>query len=316
MEFFIKKLGSNESGYSGDIPNQRGEFILIPKSCYEFFPEHSAAYLNDITLIDFITPQGKIISRKYNWHNAKYHLDRPDLKRDHDEKRLYRSNALDNLLKLDRDVFFICSINDDGKYFCFSVKKKDDLYNYLDTKYKRACITQDKKIEDCFDAIFKKTSIENDEYTIENDLIDAFLEPEPKTLTKDLILSESHFRELVMKAYDCKCALRQDSIKYGDKIILQAAHIKPKREPIFGPNIPSNGLALSYDLHRMFDEGMWTLSDDMSVIVHPEIKSQNFLGKFHNKKILPKLPGNFFQPDLEFIKFHRKSEYGKFNLKS
>ena len=35
-----------------------------------------------------------------------------------------------------------------GKYFCFSVKKKDDLYNYLDTKYKRACITQDKKIED------------------------------------------------------------------------------------------------------------------------------------------------------------------------
>tara|TARA_B100000902_G_C27290597_1_gene906910 strand:+ start:2077 stop:2181 length:105 start_codon:yes stop_codon:yes gene_type:complete len=27
MKFFIKKLLSNESGYSGDIHNQRGKFI-------------------------------------------------------------------------------------------------------------------------------------------------------------------------------------------------------------------------------------------------------------------------------------------------
>ena len=115
MEFFIKKLKSNESGYSGNIPNRRGKFILIPKDCYEFFPQHSAKYHNDITLVNLITPQGNIISRKYDWHNAKYHINsREDLNRDHDEKRIYRSKSLDKDLDLDRDVFFICCKSDDS----------------------------------------------------------------------------------------------------------------------------------------------------------------------------------------------------------
>ena len=315
MKFFIKKLNSNESGYSGDKPNQRGKFILIPKTCYEFFPDHSAAYLNDITLVELITPQGKSILRKYDWHNAKHHLgNRPDLNRGHDEKRLYRSNALDDSLGLDRNIFFICS-KIDGKYYCFSINKSENLYEHLFLTYKTPCITEDRKIDDHFDLIFRNVTIEN-ENIIEEDLFRAFSEPEPKTLTKDLILSESQFRELVMKAYDYKCALREDSIVYGDKIILQAAHIKPKRLPIYGPNIPSNGLALSYDLHRMFDEGMWTLSDDLSVIVHPKIIEQEFLGKFHKKNVVTKISGNFFQPDLEFLKFHREEEYGKFDLRN
>ena len=160
MRFFIKKLGSNESGYSGDIPNQRGKFILIPKSEYDFFPPHSTAYLNDMTIVNFITPQGFVIPRKYDWHNAKFHLStRSDLNRDHDEKRLYRSNSLDNALQLDRNVFFICAKHADGEYCCFAIRKNDALYGYLSSNYDRAQVTSDKKIEDHYNSIFKNVYV-------------------------------------------------------------------------------------------------------------------------------------------------------------
>ena len=315
MKFFIKKLGSNESGYSGDIPNQRGKFILIPKSCYEFFPEHSSKYLNDITLINFITPNGNIIPRKYDWHNAKYHVDsRPDLNRDHDEKSLYRSKALDDDLGLDRYVFFICTkLKDEDKYFCFSVKERDEIYEYLNEKYRTAKVTQDDVLLRVFEELFNSKINQNEQTIIEDDIIETLKDDDEKTIKKDLILSESMFREFVMKTYDFKCCVREESITFGDKIILQAAHIKPKRDPFYGPNIPSNGLALSYDLHRMFDEGMWTLTDELRVMVHPKIRNQDLLNQYHDKKIAPRIEGAFFRPDSDYIQFHRNHEFGKFD---
>lgn len=315
MEFFIKKLGSNESGYSGDIPDRRGKFILIPKSCYEFFPKHSAKYLNDITLIDFITPEGNVIARKYDWHNAKYHISsREDLNRAHDEKRLYRSKALDKDLDLDRDVFFICcKLDDKPQYYSFSVTESDEDYIYLNENFKKAQIVRDTVIDSIFEAKFRSLQLKEDQIIIEKDIIDSFSDDIPNTAKVDLILSEAYFRELVMKAYGSKCCVREDSIVHGDKIILQAAHIKPKREPYFGPNIPSNGLALSYDLHRMFDEGMWTITEQLRVLVHPKVLNQNLLGMYQGKAIAPLISGTFYKPDPEYLKFHREVEFGKFD---
>ena len=318
MEFFIKKLKSNESGYSGNIPNRRGKFILIPKDCYEFFPKHQAKYLNDITLVNFKTPQGNIISRKYDWHNAKYHLNTRDyLRRDHDEKRLYRSKFLDKDLDLDRHVFFICCKSEDKsedyQYKCFSVTISDENYIYLNEKFKKPQIVRDKVIEKIFNAKFGSRQSKQERVIIEEDIIESFSDERPNTAKRDLILPEALFRELVMKAYGSKCCVKEDSIVYGDKIILQAAHIKPKREPHNGPNIPSNGLALSYDLHKMFDEGMWTITDEMKVLVHPKIQGQNLLGIYHNKTISPLIPGSFYKPNPEFLNFHRNTEFGKFD---
>ena len=315
MEFFIKRLGSNESGYSGDITDQRGKFIVIPKSCHDFFPGHSKKYLNDITLVDFKTPEGNIISRKYDWHNAKYHISsREDLSRDHDEKRLYRSKSLDKDLDLDRNVFFICCKADDrDEYFSFSVTEKDENYDYLNEKIKKAQIVKDKVIDSIFRAKFGSTQFNEEQIIIEKDIIDSFSDDSLSTAKVDLILSNTHFRELVMKTYGYKCCIREDAIAHGDKIILQAAHIKPKREPHYGPNIPSNGIALSYDLHKMFDEGMWTLTDELKVLVHPKVIEQTLLGMYQNKVIAPLIEGSFYKPDIEYLKFHRESEYGKFD---
>jgi predicted restriction endonuclease len=317
MKFFIKKLRSNESGYSGDVPDRRGKFILIPKSCYDFFPEHSTKYLNDITLVRFKTPSGNIISRKYDWHNAKYHTSsRTDLNRDHDEKRLYRSKSLDKDLDLDRNVFFICcNEGDRDEYSSFSVTEENKNYDYLNKKFKKAQIVEDKVIDGIFKAKFGSTQFNEEQIIIEKDIIDSFSDDSTNTAKEDLILSETYFRELVMKAYGSKCCVREDSIVYGDKIILQAAHIKPKRAPHYGKNIPSNGLALSYDLHRMFDEGMWTLTDELEVLVHPKVQDQHLLGIYQGNVISPLIEGSFFKPDPEYLKFHRESEFGRFDTK-
>jgi predicted restriction endonuclease len=312
MEFFIKKLKSNESGYTGEIRDERGEFILIPKNCHEFFPPHLVKYRNDITLIDLITPSGDVITRKYDWHNTKFHPE-AGLKRGHDEKRLYRSKALDQSLNLDRDVFFVCTRDPEGQYYCFSITVESEHYDYLDKKYNKATITEDILIESIYETYFSSIKIKETNI-FEDDIFETFKDDTPKSITQDLILKEPQFRELVLKAYNHKCAVRKDAVSFGDRIILQAAHIKPKRHPHSGPNIPSNGLALSYDLHRMFDEGMWTLSDKNEVFVHEKVRNQDIVGKYHMTKIQPVFDSNFFKPDLEYIKFHRENEFGRFDL--
>ena len=320
MEFFIKKLQKNESGYSGKNQNstQRGQFLLIPKNCYEFFPEHSTKYRNDVTLVSLTTPKGNNITRRYVWHNTKHHLNtRPDLKRGHDEKRLYRSQSLTKDLDLDKDVFFICCKKNGGKrdYFSFSVNKLDENYNYLNKKYIQGQIVKDKVIENIYETKFKLYKSQDEQTIIEEDLIEELSDERPCTAKEEDYLTDSQFRAFVMKAYGFKCCVKKDSIVYGDKIMLEAAHIKPKRRPHNGPNIPANGLALSHDLHRMFDEGMWTITEDLKVLVHPKLLEQNLLGMYHNKAIsYPLIPGSFYSPGAEYLKFHRESEFGKFDM--
>ena len=264
-------------------------------------------------MIEFVTPKGNIISRRYDWHNAKYHLETmPHLNRGHDEKGLYRSKTLDEDLNLDRNVFFVCSKIADNKYECFSVENTDKDYNYLNNKYSKPEITKDKILDQIYNQKFASLNINPENIIVETDIIEELKTDRPITATNDQILSSSLFRTLTLQAYDSKCSVREESIAFGDIILLEAAHIKPKRDPIKGPNIPSNGLALSHDLHKMFDYGMWTLSDDFKVIIHPLIREQKLLGKYHNKQITPKINNNFFSPDAEYIDYHRKHEYGKF----
>lgn len=317
--FFIKKLNSNESGYSGDSSHrrQRGNFILIPKDCYDFFPIHTTEKLNDVKIIYLFTPSNKLIARKYVWHNAKYFLGTnaaKDLTRGHDEKRLYRSNSLELDLNLDRDVFFIVSQKNDDSYYCFSVNSKDKNYNYLNQNFApkgrriTAFITEDTILNQILLEKFPNEN-ENEKIVFDDDVIET-VKDEPNN--PDYILSEKVFRELTLKAYDYKCAIKNNSLRFGDEVVLEAAHIKPKRKPVFGPNIPSNGLALSYDLHHMFDRGMWTLDDDCRIVVHPRIKDQEILYQYNKKMITPIETNSFYKPNLEYIKFHRDNEYGKF----
>lgn len=63
------------------------------------------------------------------------------------------------------------------------------------------------------------------------------------------------FRENVLKAYNDQCAITRQSIRVDDRILLEAAHIIPYKDG--GSFAVSNGIALSYEMHKMFDNGLF-----------------------------------------------------------
>jgi len=74
------------------------------------------------------------------------------------------------------------------------------------------------------------------------------------------------FRRIILDAYDCRCAVTGlKFINGGGRAEVQAAHIKPVEH--HGPDIVTNGIALSGTAHWMFDRGLISLSDDLDVLV-------------------------------------------------
>ena len=74
--------------------------------------------------------------------------------------------------------------------------------------------------------------------------------------------------------------------------------------------MPNNGLALSRDIHWSFDKGFFTLNDDYTISVHPEVES-DFLKSFDEKHIfIPSV--DFLKPSHESIQYHRENVYGLF----
>lgn len=77
---------------------------------------------------------------------------------------------------------------------------------------------------------------------------------------------ETRFRLNIVAAYNYTCALtgyRLTTITAGS--IVDAAHIHQFSDS--RNNDPRNGLALSKNAHWQFDQGLWTIADDYSVIV-------------------------------------------------
>ncbi len=64
------------------------------------------------------------------------------------------------------------------------------------------------------------------------------------------------FREHVLEAYDYKCAITGKSLFIDNRCLLEAAHIIPYRDG--GSFAVNNGMALSYEMHKMFDNGLFS----------------------------------------------------------
>ena len=145
---------------------------------------------------------------------------------------------------------------------------------------------------------------------LEKYALDVFpVSDDPLAALRSNYRTQKDFSDAVRNIYNGKCALRNnyyyEHLPYG----LDAAHVKAKFSG--GNNLPSNGMLLSTDLHRAYDGGLWTLSDSLEVIVHPEIKSGMLL-EFQNKKLnIP--PENItFKPFLGYVRWHRETQFGKF----
>lgn len=115
-------------------------------------------------------------------------------------------------------------------------------------------------------------------------------------------IGQGAFRVLVTDAYSRRCAIT------GEKTlpVLEAAHIQSFSEN--GPNQVSNGLFLRSDMHKLFDNGYLTVTQDYKIEVSQRIKLEFQNGKeyyqYHGQplKVLPEKPLD--RPDPIFVDWH------------
>jgi putative restriction endonuclease len=124
---------------------------------------------------------------------------------------------------------------------------------------------------------------------------------------EELILRSHIFRKNVLRIYDGRCAISGMKLEFGSYVtMIDACHIIPFADAQ-GDTI-SNGIALSPTLHRAFDRGLVSVSDDYRVLVHPRL-TDHFpevgIRQFNRQEIhLP--PDSQFYPSPEKFAQHRQ----------
>lgn len=116
---------------------------------------------------------------------------------------------------------------------------------------------------------------------------------------------DRNFRKNVLRAYGERCAITGlRLINGGGRAEVEAAHIRPVAQD--GPDIVSNGIALSGTVHWMFDRGLVGLSEDLTVMVSRQSNDVEAVKSMINtsgRLLVPDRPAN--KPRSEFVEWHR-----------
>lgn len=120
-------------------------------------------------------------------------------------------------------------------------------------------------------------------------------------------LRDRNFRKNVLRAYGERCAITGlRLINGGGRAEVEAAHIRSVEHN--GPDIVSNGVALSGTAHWMFDRGIVGLADDLTILVSRQTNDRNAVVTMINQTgrlIAPDRPAN--RPRTEFVAWHREN---------
>jgi len=124
---------------------------------------------------------------------------------------------------------------------------------------------------------------------------------------------DSAFRKIVLENYKNTCAVTRSSFVSGRNVEAQAAHIIAKEAN--GSDDPRNGMAMGHTTHWAFDKGIFTISDQYEILLHPRISDaqhENFgLLELEGRQIL--LPSDEAGlPHSEALLWHQKEVYGRF----
>ena len=118
---------------------------------------------------------------------------------------------------------------------------------------------------------------------------------------------DRNFRKNVLRAYGERCAITGlRLINGGGRAEVEAAHIRPVEHD--GPDIVSNGLALSGTAHWMFDRGLVGLADDLTILVSRQsndIEAVTSMINSSGKILVPDRLAN--RPRTEFVTWHREN---------
>jgi len=320
MLYYLKKCGSQELGSIIDDKPQRGRYLFTSKdnAVLEMFPPLSSAVVNDSALLPIIPLySGKKVYCNFVYHNDKLADNKPDGR---NEYRIYLNRELEEnklLFKVDdivvmrkHDIKIEKDIEETVYFLDLLQDQSAKLYRELDSIIANSDIKGGYGLKDGeipeFEEKVKKISASFNE----NVAIDATVTKrigEKQDSIADLFNSVS-FRDFVMVGYESLCAVTGTVIRCNAYMNLEAAHIRPKSHG--GSFMPSNGLALSRDMHWAFDKGFFTLNKEFKIVVHPKTASE-WLRSFNDKLIrLPKDP--FFMPAVDNIEYHSENIYGMF----
>jgi putative restriction endonuclease len=113
------------------------------------------------------------------------------------------------------------------------------------------------------------------------------------------------FRKIVLRAYDERCAVTGLKLINGSgRAEVAAAHIRPVEAS--GPDIVSNGVALSGTAHWMFDRGLISIADDLEILVSRHVNDPHSIRALINKSgraIEPRRVSD--RPHPHFLQWHR-----------
>jgi putative restriction endonuclease len=135
-------------------------------------------------------------------------------------------------------------------------------------------------------------------------------------LNTDLVNSrrkkrDPRFRKQVLTAYEYRCAICGFDLRLGNVTVgLEAAHIKWHQAA--GPDTTDNGLTLCSLHHKIFDLGVFTLSEDRVVVVSDQANGseglESLLLRFQGQPIRTAQKQEWM-PDVRFTEWHRREVF-------
>jgi len=126
------------------------------------------------------------------------------------------------------------------------------------------------------------------------------------SFTVSRIVRDRIFRRTVLRAYAERCAISGLKLINGmGRAEVAAAHIRPVEAN--GPDIVSNGIALSGTVHWMFDRGLISLADDLQILVSRQANDPESIKALVNKSGYALAPQRSSErPHPHFLQWHRE----------
>jgi len=138
------------------------------------------------------------------------------------------------------------------------------------------------------------------------------LAEEPATFERPMVerltvrpFRDAAFAVAVRRAYGDTCALTGlKIINGGGRAEAQAAHIRPVADE--GPDSVRNGLALSATVHWMFDRGLVSVDDDLSILIAADRVPDAATRLFRPEGRILATARPDWRPHPQFLRYHRE----------
>lgn len=116
------------------------------------------------------------------------------------------------------------------------------------------------------------------------------------------------FRRTVRTAYENRCAITGlNLINGGGRPEVQAAHIRPVQAQ--GPDSVRNGLALSGTIHWLFDRGLISVADDMTILTAKGHLPEAVFSLINSSGRLNLPTDEAKWPHPTFLRYHRENYF-------